>query len=79
MFATISNAGNHDCSRVLCRARGRAANAVGGARNQNRLASLDATGYGYELAPRDRDERERPAAGDPLVACAVPESTTQAG
>ena len=40
------------------RAHGRAANAADRARNQNRLASLDATRYGYELAPRDRDERE---------------------
>jgi len=53
-----SNAGNHDRSLVFCRADGRAANAANRARNQDRLASLDATRYGYELVPRDRDERE---------------------
>jgi hypothetical protein len=54
----LSNAGNHDRSLVSCRAHGRAANAADGARNQKRLARLDATRHRDELASRDRDERE---------------------
>lgn len=54
-FRTPSNL---DRSLVFCCAHGRAANAVDGARNQDRLAGLDATRCGDELAARDRDERE---------------------